>query len=384
MKFDYSEEQRLVADSVRRFVAQDYAFEARRKILASSAGWSEAAWSKLAEIGLLGLPFDSDYGGFGGRAVDLMSVMEAFGDALVVEPYLATVLGGRFVARGAVEARKREILPAIAEGRLRMAFAHGEEGARYDLARVATRAKRTPSPLGEGRGEGGYIIDGRKRAILRAPCADLLVVSARTSGAEADRAGISLFLVDAAAVAMTSYAMLDGTRGADVDLKGVQVAADALICSEGDAIGLIEEVTDFALALLCAEAVGAMNYANEATLEYLKTRRQFGVPIGSFQALQHRMVDMVIECEQARSMASLACARVDADIDAAERTRLVSAAKIKIADAARRISQEAVQMHGGMGMSDELKVSHTFRRLTAIARELGDADHHLERFARGQ
>ncbi len=375
MKFDYSEEQRLVADSVRRFVAQDYAFEARRKILASGAGWSEGAWAKLAEIGLLGLPFDSDYGGFGGRAVDLMSVMEAFGDALVVEPYLATVLGGRFVARGAAETRKREILPAIAEGRLRMAFAHGEEDARYDLARVATRAKKV---------SGGYVIDGRKRAVLQAPCANLLVVSARMSGADAERAGISLFLVDAAAVAMTPYAMLDGTRGADVDLKGVQVAADALIGPEGGAIDLIEEVTDFALALLCAEAVGAMNDANEATLEYLKTRRQFGVPIGSFQALQHRMVDMVIECEQARSMASLACARVDADIDAAERTRLVSAAKIKIADAARRISQEAVQLHGGMGMSDELKVSHTFRRLTAIARELGDADHHLERFARGQ
>src|SRR5260221_8266114 len=293
MKFDYSEEQRLVADSVRRFVAQDYAFEARRKILASGAGWSEGAWAKLAEIGLLGLPFDSDYGGFGRRAVDLMSVMEAFGDALVVEPYLATVLGGRFVARGAAETRKREILPAIAEGRLRMAFAHGEEDARYDLARVATRAKKV---------SGGYVIDGRKRAVLQAPCANLLVVSARMSGADAERAGISLFLVDAAAVAMTPYAMLDGTRGADVDLKGVQVAADALIGPEGGAIDLIEEVTDFALALLCAEAVGAMNDANEATLEYLKTRRQFGVPIGSFQALQHRMVDMVVECEHARAL----------------------------------------------------------------------------------
>jgi alkylation response protein AidB-like acyl-CoA dehydrogenase len=304
-----------------------------------------------------------------------MSVMEAFGDALVVEPYLATVLGGRFVARGAAEARKREILPAIAEGRVRMAFAHNEDGARYDLARVATHARKV---------SGGYVLDGRKRAVLRAPCAELLVVSARVSGTDAERAGISLFLVESAAVAMTPYAMLDGTRGADVELKGVQVAADALVGPEGGAIDLIEETTDYAVALLCAEAVGAMNYANEATLEYLKTRRQFGVPIGSFQALQHRMVDMVIECEQARSMASLACARVDTDIDAAERTRLVSAAKIKIADAARRISQEAVQLHGGMGMSDELKVSHTFRRLTAIARELGDADHHLERFARGQ
>ena len=376
MKFDYSEEQRLAADSVRRFVAQDYGFETRKKILASPAGWSEAAWSKLAEIGLLGLPFDSEYGGFGGRAVDLMSIMEAIGEALVVEPYLATIgLGGRFVARGATEKRKREVLPAIAEGRLRMAFAHGEEGARYDLAHVATRARKE---------SGGYVIDGRKRAVLHAPCAELLVVSARTSGGDAERAGISLFLVDSKAVAMSPSIMLDSTRGADVALKGVRVSGDALIGPEGGAIDLIEEVTDYAVALLCAEAVGAMHSANEATLEYLKTRKQFGVPIGSFQALQHRMVDMVIECEQARSMASLACARVDADIDPAARRRLVSAAKIKIADAARRISQESVQLHGGMGMSDELKVSHTFRRLTAIARELGDADHHLERFARGQ
>src|SRR5258706_4122363 len=300
MKFDYSEEQRLVADSVRRFVAQDYAFEARRKILASSAGWSGAAWSKLAEIGLLGLPFDSDYGGFGGRAVDLMSIMEAFGDALVVEPYLATVLGGRFVAHGAAEARKREILPAIGEGRLRMAFAHGDEAAGYDLARVATRAKKV---------SGGYVIDGRKRAVLPAPCGALLVVSARLSGADAERAGISLFLVDAAAVAMTPCAMLDGTRGADVDLKGVQVGADALIGPEGGAIGLIEEMTDFALALLCAEAVRAMNYANEATLEYLKTRLQFRVSIRSIPTLHHRIVDTVIRSALAPRLAKLLFAR---------------------------------------------------------------------------
>ncbi|HXZ48504.1 MAG TPA: acyl-CoA dehydrogenase [Usitatibacter sp.] len=375
MKFDYSEEQQLVADSVRRFVAQDYGFEARRGIVASEAGWSRATWAKLAEIGLLGLPFSTDLGGFGGRAVDLMSVMEAFGDGLLVEPYLSTVaLAGRLVERAGGAEQRGEIVPAIVEGRLVMAFAHGEDGARYDLAHVATRARR------EG---AGHVLDGTKRVVLHAPCADRLVVSARVSGAAAGKAGISLFLVDAKApgVAMSAYRTLDGMRGADVALRSVAVPAQALLGAEGEALPLIEEAADFATALLCAEAVGAMKFACDTTLEYLKTRRQFGVPIGSFQALQHRMVDMVIEQEQARSMASLACARVDTERDPRERKRIVSAAKIKIADACRRVSQESVQLHGGMGMSEELKVSHTFRRLTMIARELGDADHHLQRFA---
>jgi alkylation response protein AidB-like acyl-CoA dehydrogenase len=280
---------------------------------------------------------------------------------------VATVaLAGRLVARTGTDAQKREILPAIAEGRLVMAFAHGEDHARYDLARVATRARRAAD---------GYTIAGRKRVVMHAPCAGKLVVSATTAS------GLALFLVDAAqpGVSMTPSVTLDSMRAADIEFRDARAV---LLGSEGDATPAIEEAADYATALLCAEAVGAMKYANDATLEYLKTRKQFGVPIGAFQALQHRMVDMVIDYEQARSMASLACARVDAGGDAAERLRIVSAAKIKIGDAARRISQESVQLHGGMGMSDELKVSHTFRRLTAIARELGDVDHHLERFAR--
>jgi alkylation response protein AidB-like acyl-CoA dehydrogenase len=376
MKFDYSEEQQLVADSVRRFVAQDYGFEARRRILATPEGWSREVWAQIAQIGLLGLPFASELGGFGGRAVDMMSVMEAMGDGLVVEPYLSTVaLGGQFVARGGSAGQKREVVPGIVDGRLVMAFAQIEDGARYDLAHVATRAKKERDD---------YVIDGVKRAVVHAPCAHRLVVSARTSGVHADRAGVSLFLVDAkaAGISMEAYRTLDGMPAADVTLRSVAVPAGALIGKEGEALDLIEEVTDYAVALLCAEAVGAMKFACDTTLEYLKTRKQFGVPIGSFQALQHRMVDMVVSYEQARSMASLACARVDAEEDASQRKRIVSAAKIKIADACRHVSQESVQLHGGMGMSDELKVSHTFRRLTTIARQLGDADHHLERFAR--
>jgi alkylation response protein AidB-like acyl-CoA dehydrogenase len=376
MKFDYSEEQQLLADTVKRLIANDYGFEARKKIVSSPQGFSESVWNSLRDIGLLGLPFSSDYGGFGGGAVDLMSVMEAFGEGLVVEPYLSTVgLAAQFVARGGSAAQKGEIIPAVVEGRLKIAFAQSEEGARYNLAHVATRAKKSGK---------GFVIDGEKRVVLHAPSADRLVVSARTSGADADPAGISLFLVDAkaAGVATKSYRTLDEMRAADVSFKGVAVASEAMIGPQGRGLELIEEVTDYAIALLCAEAVGALRYANEATLEYLKARKQFGVPIGSFQALQHRMVDMVISYEQAKSMASLACARVDSEKDCAERKRVVSAAKIKIADACRHVSQEAVQLHGGMGMSDELKVSHTFRRLTMIAQQFGDADHHLERFAR--
>src|SRR6185312_15042806 len=256
-------------------------------------------------------------------------------------------------------------IPAIVEGREVLAFAHTEDGGRYDLAHVATRAKHSGT---------GYVIEGVKRVVLHAPCADRLVVSARTSGGDAEAEGISLFLVDAKSpgLSMTPYRTLDELRAADVAFGSVAVPAEALLGTAGAALPVIEEAADYATALLCAEAVGALKFACDTTLEYLKTRRQFGVPIGAFQALQHRMVDMVVSYEQARSMASLACARVDTEPDARERKRIASAAKIKVADACRHVSQESVQLHGGMGMSEELKVSHTFRRLTMVARQLGD------------
>jgi len=376
MNFDYNEEQQLLAASVKRFIDKDYTFEARRKIVASGDGHSNAIWSTFAEIGLLGLPFPPDVGGFGGGAVDLMSVMESIGEALVVEPYLSTVgLGAQFVARAGTSAQRQAILPLVAAGELKMAFAQTENGARYALEHVATRAKVTSA---------GYTISGAKRIVVGAPSADRLIVSARTSGGDTDHEGISVFLVDARAsgVSMKACRTIDELRAADVALRDVQVPADALVGQEGRGLALIEEVVDYATALLCAEAVGAIRYANDATLEYLKTRKQFGVPIGSFQALQHRMVDMVISGEQAKSMAGLACANVDSAIDPDERKRIVSAAKIKIADACRHVAQEAIQLHGGMGMSDELKISHTFRRLTMIAQQFGDADHHLARFAK--
>ena len=355
MNFDYNEEQQLLADSVRRFLAKDYDFEARRKIVASAEGWSAKVWATLAEMGLTGLPFPAEHGGFGGGAVDLMGVMEAFGEALVVEPYLPTLMAGRVVARSPLAGA---VLPGVVEGKTRLAFAHTEKGARYDLGLVKTAATKASD---------GWTLEGEKAAVIGAPMADKLVVSAKT-GTE-----IGLFLVDRPAVA--AYQTLDEMRAADVVLHGTR--AQKL---EGG-LGLIEEVTDFATALVCAEAVGAMKFACDATLEYLKTRKQFGVPIGTFQALQHRMVDMYIAQEQARSMACLACSKADQSQDVQERMRSVSAAKIKIADNARHVSQEAVQLHGGMGMSEELKISHTFRRLTVLAALFGDADHHLARFA---
>lgn len=375
MNFDLGDEQRLLADSVKRFLERDYDFDTRRRIVASPTGTSEEAWSALAGLGLLALPVPEAFGGFGGGAVDIAVPMEHFGEALLVEPYLETAgLGAQFVARGGTAEAKAAVLPDLAEGKLRMAFAHEEDGTRHDLSRGATKARKA---------DGGYRIDGTKRTVIHGPSADRLVVSARTSGASGDREGLSLFLVDAKAqgVSMKACRTLDGLRAADIAFEGVHVPGDALLGREGEGLVLAEEVVDFATALVCAEAVGAIGFANAATLEYLKTRRQFGVPIGSFQALQHRMVDMVVSHEQAKSMASLACARVDAEQDPAERRRVVSAAKVRVAEACRHVSQESVQLHGGMGMSEELKVSHTFRRLTVIAQQFGDVDYHLERFA---
>jgi alkylation response protein AidB-like acyl-CoA dehydrogenase len=374
MDFEYTDEQRLLSETLRRFLATGYGFDARAKILASPAGFSEDVWAALAEMGVLGVPFDAEHGGAGGTTVDMMVVMEALGEALLLEPYLATVgLGGRFVARGGRAAQQARVLPALVAGRTKLAFAHTERGARYDLARVGLRA----TPAGDG-----WRLDGEKVAVLHGGAADVLVVSARTAGGDADAAGVSLFLVDRAApgVAVREARGIDNLRVADVRFAGVAVPRAALLGVEGGALPLIEEVVDYATVLLCAEAVGAIKYAHDATLDYLKTRRQFGVPIGSFQALQHRMVDILIAYEQAKSIACLAAVKMDT-AGVAERRRVVSAAKIKIADAARHVSQESVQLHGGMGMTEELKISHTFRRLTMIAQAFGDADHHLARFA---
>jgi len=345
MNFDYNEEQQLLADSVRRYLSDKYQFEQRQKIVRGE-GWSADAWTQFAQLGLTGLPVSAEHGGFGGGAVDLMGVMEAFGEALVVEPYLSHVMATRAVERGG----STDLLPGVIDGSIKLAWAHTEKGGNA----VRMSAKHSGNR---------WTLEGEKAGVIGAPIADRLVVTARAGEA------LELFLVDKAEV--RSYRTMDERLAGEVVLRGV--AGQPL--KGGRA--LIDEMLDFGTALVCAEGVGVMKFACDTTLEYLKTRKQFGVPIGAFQALQHRMVDMFISLEQARSMACLACSRADAGGDG----RSISAAKIKIADAARHVSQESVQLHGGMGMSEELKVSHAFRRLTVLAREFGDADFHLARFA---
>ena len=355
MNFDYNEEQQLLADSVRRYLGKAYDFETRKKIVAGQ-GWSSEAWAQFAQMGLTGLPVSAEHGGFGGGAVDLLGVMEAFGEALVVEPYLPLVLAVRLVQGGGAA----EIPPAVVEGKTKLALAHIEKGTRFAVDAIRTRASR--------KGD-AWVLDGEKAAVIGAPTADRLVVSAR------DDDGVALFLVDSGVVSLQAYRTMDERLAGDVMLRGAK--AQRL---EGGRAAL-ERAIDFGAALVCAEAVGAMKFACDTTLEYLKTRKQFGVPIGTFQALQHRMVDMFVSLEQARSMACHAATKADSGASAAADRRAISAAKIRVADAARHVSQEAVQLHGGMGMTEELKISHAFRRLTVLAREFGDADHHLARFA---
>jgi pimeloyl-CoA dehydrogenase small subunit len=370
MDFSYTEEQQALQDSLRRFLAKEYDFEKRRQISRSAAGYSKEHWRTLAEMGVLGLGIPEAHGGMNGSPVDTMLVMESFGRALVLEPYLPTVvLCGGLVRDAGTEAQQAALLPAIAMGELLMAFAHYEQGSRYALEHVATTAKR------EGN---GYVLNGAKSLVLSGLQAGKLLVSARTAGGARDRAGVSLFLVDreAPGVSVQGYVTQDGGRAAEVRLAEVHVGADALLGPEGGALPVIERAVDLAIAALCAEAVGAMDALLETTREYLKTRKQFGTPIGRFQVLQHRMADMLIAIEQARSMAMVAAVKVQSE-DAAERRRMVSSAKALVGQSARYVGQQAVQLHGGMGVTDELAAAHLFKRLTVINATFGDADHHL-------
>lgn len=368
MDFNYTEEQLALQDTLRRFIAKDYPFEHRRALAKSADGFDRAAWKTFADFGILALPFHEDFGGLNGNAVDTMLVMEMLGRGLALEPYVSTVvLCGGLIRDAGSAAQKEELLPAIAGGELMLALAHFEAGGRYAIDQVATTATPTGS---------GWQLDGAKAVVLGAPSANKLIVSAR------DGKGISLFLVDAKApgVTLRAYPTQDGARAADIRLVNVAVGAEALIGTAGNALPIVERAVDYANAALCAESVGIMSALNEVTLEYLKTRKQFGVPIGKFQALQHRMADMVIATEQARSMATLAAVRVDST-DAAERSRAVAAARAYIGAQARLVGQQAVQLHGGMGVVDELNVAHYFKRLTMIGLTFGDADYHLGRFS---
>jgi pimeloyl-CoA dehydrogenase small subunit len=373
--FDYSEEQQMLKQGVERLVAERYGFESRKKYLQEAPGYSKAMWSQYADMGLLGLPFEERYGGSGGGAVETMIVMEAFGRALILEPYLATVvLGGGLVRLAGDEAQRAAILPAIANGSLVMAFAHSEPQSRNDLADVACTARRDAD---------GWILDGTKSFVAHGDTADKLVVSARIGGERASRDGIALFLVDAKAAGVTrrGYQTQDGLRAAEIRLSGVKVGSRDALGDPGKAAPVIGRVVDGALAAIAAEAVGAMAAAHEITVDYLKTRKQFGVAIGTFQALQHRAVDMLVSLEQARSMALFATMMVD-EPDPAERSRAISAATVQIRKSGKYIGQQAVQLHGGIGMTLEYKIGHYFKRFTAMESMFGDTDHHLAALAR--
>jgi pimeloyl-CoA dehydrogenase small subunit len=377
MDFDHSEEQQLLKDSVDRLTANRYAeLKTRTEFMKSPKGYGEAVWREFAEMGLLAIPFAEEHGGMGQGAIETMLVAEAFGRALVLEPYFPTViLAGSALRFGASEAMKAAVLPQVAAGTLTLAFAHQEPEARFDLANVTTTAKAD--------GMGGYLLEGAKSVVLGGDSADKLVVSARVSGDGASKDGLALFLVDgdAAGVTRRGYPTQDGTRAADITLSGVKVGADAQIGEAGKAFPVIERTIQNGIAYLAAEAVGAMTALHELTVEYLKTRKQFGVAIATFQVLQHRSVDMFVSVEQAKSMAYYACVMIDEE-DAAERRRAMHAVKVQISKSARHVGQEAIQLHGGIGMTMEYKGGHYFKRLTMIDLLFGSADHHLRELAK--
>jgi pimeloyl-CoA dehydrogenase small subunit len=375
MDFDLSEEQTLLKASVERLMADHYGFERRKAHGAAPEGWSRAMWRRLAELGLLGLPFAEAEGGFGGGRIETMIVMEAMGKALALEPYLATVvLAGGCLRHAGSAAQLARLVPAIAAGDTVLAFAHSERQARWDLADVATRARR------DG---GAWLLEGEKSLVLHGDSADRLVVSARVAGERRERGGIALFLVDGAAPGLSRrpYPTQDGMRAAEISLASVRVAAEDALGEPGDGLGVIERVADEAIAALAAEAVGAMASLNDLTVEYLKTRRQFGVAIGSFQALQHRAADMLVALEQARSMTLFATMMAASD-DASERRKAMAAAKVQIGRSGKFVGQQAIQLHGGMGMTMEYKAGHYLKRLAMIDASFGDADHHLRALAR--
>ena len=367
MDFDLNDEQRLLSESVNRFVTDEYRFEERIKGMRSECGWRQDIWRQMAELGLLGLPFSEEDGGFGGGGVETMLVMDAFGRGLVVEPYLSTVvIAGAALRRAANAAQKEARLPGLIAGEHLMSLAHSEPHAPRHTFTVKTEARSTGA---------GWMLTGQKIAVLHGDSADEYVVSATTS------AGLSLFLVptNAPGVSRITQTGYDGNRLAAVSFDAVELMTDALLGPEGQGKALLEAMFDEANAALAAEAVGIMTSTLDLTTEYMKTRVQFGMPIGSFQALQHRAVDMLMHVELSRSMAMLAAMSLARDPE--ERRRNIAAAKVQIGRAGRAIGQQAVQLHGAIGITAEYKVGHAFKRLTAIDALFGDADHHLDSLA---
>jgi alkylation response protein AidB-like acyl-CoA dehydrogenase len=375
MSFAFNDDQKLLAESADRFVLDDYAFETRRKIMAMDGGFSRDVWAQFADLGWLALPIPEEHGGIGGSTVDTAVLLECLGRGLVVEPFHSTVvMGAGAVAAAGNDAQKGEILAAVAEGRMLLGFAHIEPRARFTLNHVETKAAKDGA---------GFVLNGEKAIVHNAETADKLIVSARTAGGITDMDGVTLFLVDrdADGVELRSYPTIDGLRASEVMLTNVTVGAGAVLGDVDGAMPVIETVVDRACILMCAEAAGAMDAAVKLTVEYMKGRVQFGRPIGEFQVLQHRAVEMLGAKDFSRALTYRSAGVVDV-ADAHERARAVSAAKVEMGKAGKKIGQDGVQLHGGMGMTDDMAVGHYFKRLTMIDMLFGNSDHHMRRFAR--
>jgi len=372
MDFSFTSEQDMLRDTVAKLVAQQYDFDTRRKIAKSDAGWRPEMWAQFAELGLLGASFTEAEGGFGSGPIEAMIISEEFGKGLVIEPYLQTVvIAGNFLRHGGTDAQKEEHITGIIGGESIFAFAYSEPKSRFDLNDVSTTAKKDGA---------GYVLNGHKAVVLGAPFATHLIVTARTSGGQRDTGGVSVFIVPKGAKGVTTrdYPTVDGLRASEVYFENVAVGADAVIGAVDGGLPLAEKVVDNAIAALCAEAVGCFKVLNEATISYAKQRKQFGQPIANFQVLQHRMVDMFMAAEQASSMTYMLTLKLD-EADKA-RKMAASAAKVQIGKAGKLVSQDAVQIHGGMGMTDELNVGHFFKRVTMIESQFGNTDWHLRRY----
>lgn len=375
MDFSYTEVQQMLQDSVKKFVVKNYDFDTRSKIIDSDSGYSEENWKLFAELGWLTVPFSEEDGGLGGSAVDLMVMMEEFGKANLVEPYLpSVVLSGCLISELATGEVKGEILEKLVKGDLQLAFAAAESGSRFNSAKVATTAESNGNNV---------VINGKKIAVLNGSNADELLVVARESGGESDADGISIFLVNPSTPGITirPFTNIDGQKSSEIDFNEVTVASSTRLGEKGNALAAIERVTDKAIVGISAEAVGVLETLLQKTVEYSKTRKQFGTVIGTFQALQHRMADMFIECQLARSIVVMAAMKLDSSSGQREKTKAVSAAKSRVGKAIRKVSQEAVQIHGGIGVTNELDVGHYFKRATALEIMFGNTDYHVERFA---
>jgi alkylation response protein AidB-like acyl-CoA dehydrogenase len=374
MNFQHTEDRRMLADTLNRFISEQYGFATRDRIARTAHGFSSELWNRFGELGIIGALFDEASGGFGGGGFDIAVVFESLGRGLVVEPFLDTLIVGQAIARSGNDAQ-RALLGGLIDGSRIVALAHGEPDSHYELARVTTRAERN----GDGDGS-AWQLNGAKAVVQHGEQAAFFLVSARTEGADDSQAGVTLFLVprDAPGVSVRGYPKIDGGRAAEVSFENVILGDDALLGAAGEGFATLEYAIACGVLALCSEAVGAMDVAKDYTLDYLRTRKQFGVAIGSFQALQHRMADMLLEIEQARSAVINAAAALGAERKVRERA--VSAAKYSISRIGALVAQECIQLHGGIGMTWELPLAHYAKRLVMIDHQLGDEDHHLERF----